>query len=100
MQDLGMKCVVAESVPHFLLPAQKEHLAAVANDLIQIATSEPDFLKEAIAGDELWVPTLNRMEASLSYIQCFLHLVSSTNVYLFHRTWLDTFWTDLICLLS
>ena len=31
----------------------------------------------------------------LSYVQCFLYLVSSINVSVFHMTWLDTFWTDL-----
>ena len=36
---------------------------------------------------------------SLSYVQCFLCLVySSTNVSIFHITWLDTFCTDLIIL--
>ena len=45
MQDLGMKCVVARFVPQLLLPEQQEHHAAVANDLIQTATNEPDFLK-------------------------------------------------------
>ena len=36
-------------------------------------------------------------EASLSYIQCFLYLVSSLiNVSIFHITWLATFWTDLV----
>ena len=44
MQDLGMKCVMAKSVPRLLLPEQKEHRAAVADDLIQTTTSEPDFL--------------------------------------------------------
>ena len=35
--------------------------------------------------------------ASLSYVQCFLYLVSSSiNVSIFHITWLDTFWTDFI----
>ena len=43
------------------------------------------------------VPTLKRTEASLSYVQCFLYLVSSSiNVFIFHSTWLDTFWTDLV----
>ena len=43
------------------------------------------------------VPTLKGTEASLSYVQCFLYLVScSINVFSFHSTWLDTFWTDLI----
>ena len=60
-QDLGMKCVVAKFIPQLLLPEQKEHRAAVANDLIQTATSEPDFLKEVI--------TFKGTEASLSYVQ-------------------------------
>ena len=34
-------------------------------------------------------------EVSLSYVQCFLYLVSSSvNVSIFHIPWLDTFWTD------
>ena len=44
MQDVGIKCVVAKFTPRLLLPEQKEHRAAVANDLIQTATNEPDFL--------------------------------------------------------
>ena len=54
-QDLGMKHVVAKFVPQLLPPEQKEHHAAVANDLIQTATNEPDFLKKVITGDESWV---------------------------------------------
>ena len=50
-------------------------------------------------GRTVWgpkVPTLKGTEASLSYIQCFLYLVSSSiNVSIFHITWMDTFWTDL-----
>ena len=45
-QDLGMKRVVAKFIPCFVLPEQKEHGAAVANNLIQTTTSEPDFLKK------------------------------------------------------
>ena len=70
MQDVGMKCVVAKFVLWLLLPEQKEHRAAVANDLIQTATDEPDFLKKVMA--------LKGTEASLSYVQCFLYLVSSS----------------------
>ena len=33
----------------------------------------------------------------LSYVQCFLYLVSSINVSNFHITWLHAFWTDLVC---
>ena len=53
-------------------------------------------------GRTVWgpeVPNLKGTEASLSYVQCFLYLVSaSINVSIFHSTWLDTFWTDLMCL--
>ena len=51
-QNLGMECVMAKFVPRLLLPEQKEHRAAVANDLIQTATNEPDFLKKVITRDE------------------------------------------------
>ena len=54
-QDLGMKCVMAKFIPQVLLPKQKEHHAPVANDLIQTATNEPNFLKKVITGDELGV---------------------------------------------
>ena len=40
-QDLGMKCVVAKLVPQLLLPEQKEHCAAVADELMQIVTRFP-----------------------------------------------------------
>ena len=41
------------------------------------------------------MPTLKGIKASLSCVQCFLYLVSSSeNVSIFHSTWLDTFWTD------
>ena len=43
------------------------------------------------------VHTLKGTEASLSYVQYFLYLASfSINVSIFHVTWLDTSWTDLI----
>ena len=43
------------------------------------------------------MPTLRGTEVSLSYVQCFLYLVSSLiNVSIFHIMWLDTFWTDLV----
>ena len=46
------------------------------------------------------MPTLNGTEESLSYVQCFLYLVSSlVNVSIFHSTWLDAFCTDLVCVL-
>ena len=54
-QDLGVKRVVAKFIPRLLLPEQKDHRAAVADDLIQTATNEPDFLQRVTARDELWV---------------------------------------------
>ena len=50
-QDLGMKHVMAKFVQQLLLPEQKKHRTAVANNLIQIATSEPDFLKKVMTTD-------------------------------------------------
>ena len=51
-------------------------------------------------GRTVWgpkVPPLKGTEASLSYVQCFLYLVSSSiNVSIFHSTWLNTLWTDLL----
>ena len=55
MQDLCIKHVVAKFVLWFPQPEQKEHHVTVANDVIQNATKEPDFLKKVIAGDELAV---------------------------------------------
>ena len=53
-----------------------------------------------VIGRIVWgpkVPPLKGTEVSLSYVQCFLYLESSSiNVSIFHITWLDTFWTDLI----
>ena len=51
-QDLGMQCAVTKFVLWFLLPEQKKHPVAVANDLFQTSTNEPDFLKKVITGDE------------------------------------------------
>ena len=46
-------------------------------------------------GRTVWgpkVPTLKGTEVSLSYVQCFLYLVSSSiNTSIFHITWLDIF---------
>ena len=51
-------------------------------------------------GRTMWGPkvsTFKGTEASLFYVQFFLYLVSfSISVSIFHITWLDTFWTDLI----
>ena len=54
-QNFDMKCIIAKFIPRLLLPEQKEHCASVANDLIQTAASEPDFLEKAITGYAWWV---------------------------------------------
>ena len=55
-------------------------------------------------GRTVWgpnVPTLKETEVSLSYVQCFLYLVSSLiNISVFHIIWLDTFWTDLVYIIA
>ena len=55
MQGLGMKCILAKFVQWLRLPQQKEHRAAVANDLIQTSTNEPEVLKKVTSRDEWWV---------------------------------------------
>ena len=50
-----MKHVMEKFVPQLLLPEQKEHCAAVANDLIQTDTNEPDFIKKVITRHEAWI---------------------------------------------
>ena len=56
--------------------------------------------KLMVIGRTVWGPkvsTLKGTGVSLSHVQCFRYLVSSSiNVSIFHITWLDTFWTDLI----
>ena len=46
---------MAKFVLQLLLPEQKEHCAAVANNLIQTATNEQGFLKKIITGDDSWI---------------------------------------------
>ena len=50
-----MSHVVAKFILWLLLPEQKEHRAAVINDLIQTTNNEPDFLSKVITRDESWV---------------------------------------------
>ena len=53
-----------------------------------------------LIGRTVWgpkVPTSKGTEVSLICVPSFLYLVSSSiNDSIFHITWLDTFWTDLI----
>ena len=49
-----MKHGVAKFILQFLLPEQKEHYVAVANDLIKITTNVSDFLM-VITRNKWWV---------------------------------------------
>ena len=50
--DLGKKRVAAKFVLRLLSREQKGFLAAVAQDLLETANNDPDFLKKVITGDE------------------------------------------------
>ena len=83
--------------PKLKLPLKGKRFQTVNE--IQKSTTE----QLMATGRTVWgpkVPTLKGTEASSSYVQCFLHLVSSSmNVSIFHSTWLDTFGTDLVLML-
>ena len=54
-EELGKKRVAAKFVPRLLSRQQKEFRAAVAQDLLETAKNDPDFLNKFITGDESWV---------------------------------------------
>ena len=69
----------------------------VVNEIQETTVGQLTVIGRTVWGSQ--VPTLKRTEVALSYVQCFLYLVSSSiNVSIFHSAWLDTFWTDLILL--
>ena len=84
----------------WLFPRLKSHLKGKRFQTID-EIQENMTGQQMVIGRTVWgpkVPTLKETEVSLSYIQCFLYFVSSSiNVSIFPITWLDTFWTDLIC---
>jgi len=51
-EDLGKKRVAEKFVPRLLSREQKEFRAAVAQDLLETANNDPDFLRKVITGDE------------------------------------------------
>ena len=80
MQDLGMKRAVAKFVLQLLLLEQKEHHAAVANDLIQTATNEPDFLKKVITG---WIVELREVPRCLRWrgLRCHCPMYNVSRIF-------------------
>ena len=73
---------------------EKEEISDCVDEIQENMTRQP-----MVTGRTVWgptEPTLKGTEAWLSYVQCFLYLVSSLiNVSFSHITWLDTFWTVL-----
>ena len=67
----------------------------IINKIQENTTGQLMAIRRTVWGPK--VPTLREIEVSLSCVQCFLYLVSSSiNISVFHITKLDTFWTDLI----
>ena len=90
----------AQLVPYnfWLFPKLKSPLKGkrfqAANEIQENRTGQLMVIGRTVWGPQ--VPTLKGTEASLSYVQRFLYLVSpSINASIFHSMWLDTFWTDL-----
>ena len=53
--DLAMRRVSAKFVPKLLTMEQKQLRVEVAQDMLNTATSDPDFMNTVITGDESWV---------------------------------------------
>jgi len=51
-EDLGKKCLAAKFVPWLLSQEQKEFHAEVAEDMLENANNNPDFLKKLITRNE------------------------------------------------
>ncbi|PNF42608.1 hypothetical protein B7P43_G01287 [Cryptotermes secundus] len=54
-EDFGMRRVAAKFVPKLLSPEQQQLRLEVAQDMLECANRDPEFLKTVITGDESWV---------------------------------------------
>ncbi|XP_064100988.1 protein GVQW3-like [Macrobrachium nipponense] len=54
-EDLAMRRVSAKFVPKLLVEQQKQLRLEIAEDLLDCANSDSDFMKSIITGDETWV---------------------------------------------
>ncbi|XP_070388807.1 protein GVQW3-like [Dermacentor albipictus] len=54
-EDLAMKTVAAKLVPKLVTVEQKQVRVEVSQDMLDSATSDPDFMNTIISGDESWV---------------------------------------------
>ena len=81
--------------PKLIWPLKEKRFQTI-NEIQENITGQLMVIGRTVWGPK--VPTLKGTEVSLSYVQCFLYLVSSSiNVSIFDSTWLDTFWTDILC---
>ena len=84
----------------WLFPKLKSSLKGkrfqIINEIQENTTGQLVVMERTVWGPK--VPTLKGTEASLSYVQCFFYLVSSSiNISILYITWLDTSWTSYIC---
>jgi len=54
-ENLHMRKICAKLVPKNLSDEKKENLLLISRELLDLLTSEPDFLQRMITGDETWV---------------------------------------------
>jgi hypothetical protein len=54
-EDLHMCRVVAKSVPKLLLQEKQQLCLEIAQDVLECANGDPEFLKTVITGDETWM---------------------------------------------
>ena len=87
------------SCDFWLFPKQKSPLKVKRFQTID-EIQENTTGQQMVIGRTVWgpnVPALKGTGVSLSYVQRFLYLLSSSiNDSIFHITWLDTLWTDLV----
>jgi len=55
IQDLGFRRIAARFVPKLLTSEQKQLRLEIAQDMLKIVDSDPNFLNTVITGDETWV---------------------------------------------
>ena len=80
--------------PQTTITFEREEISGNLNEIQKNTTGQLMVIRRTVWGPK--VPTLKGTEASLSYVQCFLYLLSSINTSIFCIMWLDTFWTDLV----
>ena len=87
-------CPATSAFPKTKTPFEREEISDQWWDSGKYNGAADGNWENSVRSQEL---TLKGTEAPLTYVQCFLYIVSSSiNASTFPNTWLDTFWTDLI----